>query len=151
MSALYNQFGLSGVGVRAINLREGWVYFGPVRGTIERQEMIMAKRRETTVTLRLNNNLTDRLAVIVEPWCEHYSLPASSTFDVIAKGPEDAFLEIDCELSRLTIYGWSGSVITVFKDGKELLPGAGVGDANPGVPDPQTKLSGDANPRPEWA
>jgi hypothetical protein len=88
----------------------------------------MQKRREITLTLRLNNNHTVPLAVVVEPWCEHYSLAPSATLDVIAKGPEDALLEIDCELAGLTIYGWSGSIITVTQDGEELLPGVPVGD-----------------------
>ena len=94
--------------------------------------------REITLTLRLNNNSADRLAVCVEPWCEHYSLLPAATLDVIAKGPEDALLEVDWEPARLTIYGWPGSVVAVLKDGKELLAGAGIADSCPDAADPKT-------------
>jgi len=98
----------------------------------------MGKPREVTVTVRLHNNGADHLAVLVEPWCEQYSLPPAASFDLVAKGPERALLEIDSRPTEMTIYGWTGSVVRVFKDGKELLHEAPIGPSNKDVLDPQT-------------
>jgi hypothetical protein len=71
-------------------------------------------------TLRLTNSSANDWRLVLEPWGEEYSFPRGAHLDVIAEGPESGSLEFDFADDRITIFGWSGSVVSLFVNGVEL-------------------------------
>jgi len=47
-------------------------------------------------------------------------MPPNGIFEIIATGPQGDFLEVMLGDHRITVYGWSGSVASVF-DGREKV------------------------------
>lgn len=74
-------------------------------------------------SLRLMNSRATELKLVLEPWGEEYAFPSGAGLEVIAQGPRTGFLEFDLGDEQITIFGWPGSVISLYLDGVEL--GAG--------------------------
>ncbi len=72
--------------------------------------------------LRIGKTTADVVLFFLEPWGEEYNMPPGVTFDVVAKGPDGDDLELHYGERRITLYGWTGSIVRVFKDGIELGP-----------------------------
>lgn len=47
-------------------------------------------------------------------------MPAGSTFQVKAEAKEQGEMEIQYEERAILVWGWTGSILTVFSNGKEL-------------------------------
>jgi len=56
----------------------------------------------------------------LEPWGDEIELPSGSSFLVMFEGPSGNFPELEWKEGRVTICGWSGSVASVYHDGKLL-------------------------------
>jgi hypothetical protein len=69
------------------------------------------------------------VTLCLEPWGEQYTLTPEATFTVIAKGPEGDALEVEWTDDHITLYGWPGSIVTLFHDGKEV--GGGTSERTP--------------------
>ena len=81
--------------------------------------------KEYVTLLRLCNVRTIPITLYLEPWGEQYTLGPEATFTVVARGPEGDALEVEWADDHIILYGWPGSIVTLFHDGKEL----GVGTA----------------------
>ena len=79
---------------------------------------------EKTVTLHFTNNHNHSIQFHLQPWGEVYDMPAGATYIAIARGEECDFerqaLEIEYAQDVVTLYGITGSVVTVFHDEQEL-------------------------------
>jgi len=79
---------------------------------------------EKTVTLHFTNSLNHSIQFHLEPWGEVYDMPAGATYIAIVRGEECDFehqaLEIEYAQDIITLYGITGSVVTVFHNGQEL-------------------------------
>lgn len=61
--------------------------------------------------------------LIIEPWAEHYSIDPSDKVDVIGEGGDlNAGFEIKHANDELTIFGWVGSIVKVWRSGVEVVP-----------------------------
>ena len=73
-----------------------------------------------TTSLRVCNAHTLPITLHLEPWGERYTMPPEATFLVVAQGPEGDALEVECAEDHIVLYGWPGSVVTLFHAGKEV-------------------------------
>ena len=76
--------------------------------------------QEYTTSLRVCNAHASPIALHLEPWGEQYTMPPEATFLVVARGPEGDALEVECAADHIVVYGWPGSVVTLFHAGKEV-------------------------------
>lgn len=84
---------------------------------------------EHIVTIRLLNSRSIGIKFYLEPWGEEYEMPPDATFDVVAKGPQGGSLEVEFGDDHITVYGWAGSVVSLFHNGTEL--GKGLWERSP--------------------
>jgi hypothetical protein len=70
--------------------------------------------------LRLHNARDVEVVFVLEPWGQQCPMPAGATFEVVARGPEGDCLEVELEEGYVTVYGWSGSLVTVY-DGSRIV------------------------------
>jgi hypothetical protein len=49
-----------------------------------------------------------------------------SKFEVQAVGPEGGFLELVWGNDEVTVYGWTGSMVSILAEGKEVLGSFGL-------------------------
>jgi hypothetical protein len=68
-------------------------------------------------SFRIQNSRKSRLIVYLEPWGEAYELEPGKQFLVQAKGPlgegQNNMLEIQSDEDSISLWGWSGSGVTV--------------------------------------
>jgi hypothetical protein len=89
--------------------------------------------------LRISNFSSEPVTLCLEPWANEVSMLPEANFELVAEGPEGDYLQVAYEQRRITVYGWSGSVLSVFHDGRLVvacnipvprtpprLPGTGV-------------------------
>jgi hypothetical protein len=85
--------------------------------------------QEYTTSLRVCNSHALPITLHLEPWGEQYTMPPEATFLVVVRGPEGDALEVECAEDHIVLYGWPGSVVTLFYAGKEV--GAGAAERAP--------------------
>jgi hypothetical protein len=69
------------------------------------------------------NRTPAKALIVLEPWAEEYWIEPGVGVDIeVRNGTADHHLEVEHTTHGLTIYGWEGSVISIFRDGKELPP-----------------------------
>jgi hypothetical protein len=78
------------------------------------------KQAEKVLRLRVQNTSADPVLICLEPWGEQYTMPPGVTFEVVATGPEGDALEIQYAEHRITLFGWTGSIVRLFQDGIEV-------------------------------
>jgi hypothetical protein len=71
--------------------------------------------------LRVSNYDAEPITLCLEPWADEIPIPSKVGFEIVAEGPEGNCLEVTYEERRISVYGWSGSVLSVFKDGDRLV------------------------------
>ena len=73
-------------------------------------------------TLRLKNHLTTNYTVVLEPWTGEYRLDAGGELDIVVEGTPDTPLDIELDQDWITItsFDTTDSMLTAFRDGKEL-------------------------------
>jgi hypothetical protein len=76
----------------------------------------------TTQTITYVNGAATRLLMILEPWAEQYWIEPRDRVDITAHSGVAGHLEFEHTEAALIVYGWEGSVVRVFRDGKELCP-----------------------------
>lgn len=74
-----------------------------------------------TQHLRLSNDYSEPITLCLEPWGDEILIPSKATFEIVAEGPKGDGLEVACEERRVTVWGWSGSTLSVFHDGTKLI------------------------------
>jgi hypothetical protein len=85
--------------------------------------------KEYVTLLRLCNVRTIPITLYLEPWGEQYTLGPEATFTVVARGPGGDALEVEWADDHIILYGWPGSIVTLFHDGKAL--GVGTAERTP--------------------
>ena len=76
--------------------------------------------KEYVTSLRVCSSRSMALTFSLEPWGEQYKLAPEETFEIIARGPEGDSLEVEFADDQIIVYGWPGSVVTLFHKGTEL-------------------------------
>ena len=76
--------------------------------------------KEYVTSLRVCNSRSIALIFSLEPWGEQYRLAPDETFEIVARGPEGDSLEVEFADDQIIVYGWPGSVVTLFHKGTEL-------------------------------
>ena len=71
-------------------------------------------------SISISNRSNGPLTLHLEPWGEQFSMPVSSTFQVKAEATEQGEMEIQYEEHAILVWGWTGSILTVLLNGKEL-------------------------------
>lgn len=67
------------------------------------------------------SNLRDKEIIFhLEPWGEQISMPIGATFQIIAEAKKPGEVEIQYEEDNIIVWGWEGSVLNVFCNGKEI-------------------------------
>jgi hypothetical protein len=75
---------------------------------------------EYTTRSRLTNQQSRDVSFMAEPWGGEFSLPSGSTVDLVAQGPADGVLEWEIGEDVIVVYGWVGSTVQVYLDGKRI-------------------------------
>ncbi|HEY7546414.1 MAG TPA: hypothetical protein VID27_16110 [Blastocatellia bacterium] len=66
-------------------------------------------------------NRTDRgLTFQVEPWGEQIPMPPGTAFQVVAEAKQQGEIEIEYKENDVLVWGWTGSVLTVFSNSREI-------------------------------
>jgi hypothetical protein len=69
------------------------------------------------------NNAGTALRLTVEPWADEYVVQAGQRVDVLVVGDDSGgYVEFEQLAQEFVIHGYSGCVITLSSDGKELKP-----------------------------
>jgi hypothetical protein len=71
--------------------------------------------------LRVSNQHSEPITLCIEPWTHEIPIPSRISFEIVAEGPERDHLEVSYEERRVCVYGWSGSVLSVFHYGDQLV------------------------------
>jgi hypothetical protein len=85
---------------------------------------------QLTQKLTYTNRTQGRLAIIIEPWAQEYSIDPGEQIDVEVRQVDAEVrtedrgrVELEQTNEGLTIWiGWAGTVMSVLRDGKELVP-----------------------------
>jgi hypothetical protein len=68
------------------------------------------------------SNLRDKEVTFhLEPWGDQIPMPAGCTFQIIAEARDQGEFEIQYEEDNTIIWGWSGSILTVYCNGQAIL------------------------------
>ncbi|HZS92977.1 MAG TPA: hypothetical protein VFE42_36495 [Chloroflexota bacterium] len=89
---------------------------------------------ERPESVRVSNARTVDMPFYLEPWGEEYTLAPGAVIEVLAEGPPGASLEVELADDHITVYGWPGSVVTLYQDGAELGAGGGKRMRVPALP-----------------
>ena len=65
------------------------------------------------------NRTNKQITLHVEPWGKQIPMPADSSFQVVAEAREPGELEIQYEENDILVWGWTGSILTIFANGRE--------------------------------
>jgi hypothetical protein len=82
----------------------------------------MSTDKSIRFNLRLTNRLKSHRTVVLEPWTGEYRLGAGESLDIVVEGSPRTPVEIELDEDRIIVYafGTVGSMLTAFRDGKEL-------------------------------
>ena len=72
-------------------------------------------------SLRVSNGYSEPITLSLEPWADEILIPSKAGFDIVAVGPDGGHLEVTYEERRVSVYGWSGSTLSVFHGRQRLL------------------------------
>jgi hypothetical protein len=71
-------------------------------------------------SLNIINSRDKEMILHVEPWGEQFSMPAGTTFLIIAEAEKQGELEIEYEEDSIVVYGWETSVVNAFYKVEEV-------------------------------
>jgi hypothetical protein len=74
-----------------------------------------------TQHLWLRNDHTSAIILCVEPWANELLIPPGRYYVVVAEGPMGWTLGVSSSDGRITVFGWPGSVLSVFAGRTEIL------------------------------
>ena len=78
---------------------------------------------KATRTIEYTNGAGRELKLTVEPWAESFAIAPSQKVQIVVEGDETSgHVEIEQTSEGLIVYGFVGSVISVFCDGEEVAP-----------------------------
>lgn len=68
------------------------------------------------------NDADDVRELVLEPWGDHYPVPAHAAVKIQAYGPPDGFLLVKKTPQEISVYGWPGSTLEAAMNGWMLGP-----------------------------
>jgi hypothetical protein len=68
--------------------------------------------------VRIHSRQKQPVVLHLEPWGEEIQMRAGSWLDIAAEGPNDGCIEIEFESENIFVYGWSGSILSVYQNGE---------------------------------
>lgn len=74
----------------------------------------------------VGNDRDREILFCLEPWGEQYPMAPQSAFTVVVDGPAGGSPEIDASEDALTFWAAPGSIVRLYNDEEQLLPGADV-------------------------
>jgi hypothetical protein len=86
------------------------------------------------VAFKIINTRSHEIALVLEPWGDVLPLLPGDSYDVVLRGPSGESPIIQLDDTYITVFGWSGCIIKLFKDGA-IVPGyEREGPPVPGTP-----------------
>lgn len=74
--------------------------------------------------ITVTNEQEQAITLYLEPWAEEYVIEPNGSLDLLGSGPPGQFEVAACR-GGLTVYGWSGSTVRVFRGGVDVSEGSG--------------------------
>jgi hypothetical protein len=71
--------------------------------------------------LRVSNSYSEPITPCLEPWADELRILRKVTYEIRAEGPAGDCLQVDYDELRITVYGWSGSILEVVHGEKLML------------------------------
>ena len=78
-------------------------------------------KKDTETSLRVINSQAHDISFVLEPWGDVYEMGPGDQYVVVFSGPAPAEPEVDLTDNSITVYGWTGSMVRVLKDGEEVV------------------------------
>src|SRR5215471_15155543 len=78
-------------------------------------QMTWTAANACTDQLRIKNSHVQPLRLHIEPWAEEVLILPNVLYQIVAEGPRGDHLELEFAEGKITIYGWPGSVLSVFQ------------------------------------
>lgn len=73
------------------------------------------------------NGGTKKMLLIIEPWAEEYWVEAGETVEVAGQSKiAGGHFEVEHSELGMTVYGWEGSIVSVFRGGEVVEPSSKV-------------------------
>ena len=69
----------------------------------------------------IRNAEDEPVLLCLEPWADETHLASGNEYQVVFEGPAGEWPAIQWSKDRITVYGWSGSVASVYLDGELIL------------------------------
>ena len=69
---------------------------------------------------KFTNQKDSELRIDVEPWGDQLLLQPGQKINIVVTAPTQGELEVQIQENIITLFGWPGSVIHVFRDGIEV-------------------------------
>jgi hypothetical protein len=82
----------------------------------------------------IRNAENEPVLLRLEPWADETRLASGKECQVVFEGPAGEWPGIEWSKNGITVYGWSGSVGSVYLDGKLILA---CPDRVPAIPESQ--------------
>jgi hypothetical protein len=73
-----------------------------------------------TLFVILGNATGQDTVLWLEPWAYEFPFPHGSSIQVVAQGPDGDGLDILLTDERVTVWGWTGSTVALYRDGRRL-------------------------------
>ena len=84
----------------------------------------MTSAEQTTkleeVRIRVTSNRESDFTLIIEPWGDTHCVRPTDEYLIVARGPAPAEPELIQGADCLTYYGWTGSTLTLYRNGESL-------------------------------
>jgi hypothetical protein len=79
-----------------------------------------SSNRMQKYVLALTNGGPTELTVMIEPWGEVHEVRPGEAIEVRVEGPGSNHLEVHYSRDEVAFFGWEGSVVSVWRAGREL-------------------------------
>ena len=91
--------------------------------------MASRPKSQQKIELRLTNSQASPVRLVVEPWGEVFTIPAGATWELRGEGPAGDCLEVEFGDEEITVWGWTGSMVSILSEGREVTPAPVEGHA----------------------
>jgi len=71
--------------------------------------------------LWIRNSEDTTIVLCVEPWGNELSISNDNEYLVVFEGPKGEYPAVEWSKERVTVYGWPGSVASIFLNGQIVL------------------------------
>ena len=85
-----------------------------------------------TVRRTITNDSTEPIELGLEPWGMYLSIAPHQSLEVVAESPQAGDLEVVSETQSVVVYGWPGSTLKVYCEGRVIHEEAVT---MPGIPE----------------